>query len=54
LQREEKLSMLQYIKDGKRKAKGKKEEKKKLYHFRVVSNAVIDSYSFPHHANIFL
>ena len=29
-------------------------KKKKLYHFRVVSNAVIDSYNFPHHANIFL
>jgi hypothetical protein len=31
LQREEKLSVLQYIKEGKKKAKGKNEEKKKSY-----------------------
>ena len=47
--------MLQYIKEGQKKAEGKnEEEEKKLYHFRVVGNAVIDSYNFPHHTNIFL
>jgi hypothetical protein len=31
LQREEKLSMLQYIKEDQKKAKGKNEEEKKSY-----------------------